>query len=277
MSTSPCSRVNPSSASLIAGPINAARVIVPYFFRAYSKPDTVPGTPTASQPIVRQAFDDVSVLVEVHVPARRTRGLLSKIEEGLSSIGKPDRHEAAAAQIAGGRIDHGQGISHRDSRIDRTAAALENVDTDLGRKVLCGDHHALFGGHGPRRGGIGGRAHNQNHTQATSMQAPVSLPKTMSNRPDRNFSSPLEASKDMKILSPFPVDRLRAIVEAWLLEPRRASATNLSSIGRLFHWEQEPSWPMAGRKIGFNSADLSLLIRYLAIGRRWGRTRFRVP
>ena len=39
--------------------------------------------------------------------------------------------------------------------------------------------------------------------QPAIAQAPVSLPKTMSNRPDRNFGSPLEASKAMKILSPF--------------------------------------------------------------------------
>jgi hypothetical protein len=42
-----------------------------------------------------------------------------------------------------------------------------------------------------------------NHAKATSEQAPINLAKTMSNRPDRNFSLPLEASKDMKILSPF--------------------------------------------------------------------------
>jgi hypothetical protein len=44
---------------------------------------------------------------------------------------------------------------------------------------------------------------SSDHTKATHAQAPVSLAKTMSNRPDRNFGSPLEASKAMKILSPF--------------------------------------------------------------------------
>jgi hypothetical protein len=44
---------------------------------------------------------------------------------------------------------------------------------------------------------------SSNHTKATRAQAPISLAKTVSSRPDRNFGSPLEASKDMKILSPF--------------------------------------------------------------------------
>ena len=40
-------------------------------------------------------------------------------------------------RFTGGRIDHGQGsISYRDSRIDRIAAALENVDADPGRQML---------------------------------------------------------------------------------------------------------------------------------------------
>jgi|NGEPerStandDraft_6_1074524.scaffolds.fasta_scaffold20769_2 hypothetical protein len=47
--------------------------------------------------------------------------------------------------------------------------------------------------------------------------------------------------------------------------------------GRLSCCEQELSRPMAGRKIGFNSADLSLLIRYPAIGAADGaECRFRV-
>jgi hypothetical protein len=134
MSTSPWSRVKPSSASPIAGAISADRA---------------------------QAFDDMSVLVEEHVAARGTWRLLAKIEEGLTPIGKLDGHEAAAAEIAGGRIDHGERISDRDRSIDGIAATLENVDPDIGRKVLCRDHHAMFGGHGPLGGGVGGSGERQ--------------------------------------------------------------------------------------------------------------------
>jgi hypothetical protein len=140
---------------LIAGRVNAARVIVPYFFRAYSRPDTVPGTPTASQPVALRP------LIQEHAAACCAGSLFSKIEERLSAIGKGDGHEATAAQIAGGRIDHRQGISHGNGSIYCAAAALEDVDTNLRRKVLCGDHHALFSGHRPCRGSIGDRNRNQ--------------------------------------------------------------------------------------------------------------------
>ncbi|MNE66272.1 hypothetical protein D3C80_1618110 [compost metagenome] len=46
-STSPCSSTKPSSAYLMAGAMTSERFMVPYFFRANSMPDTVPGTPTA--------------------------------------------------------------------------------------------------------------------------------------------------------------------------------------------------------------------------------------
>ena len=156
MSISPCSRMNPSSASSIAGSINAVRVIVPNFFRAYSRPDTVPGTPTASQPIVLRPLMMFPSLSK-YMSRLAARGAFSRKSR---KIFRPSANRIVMkpppAQIAGGRIDHGQGISHRDSGIYRTAAALENVDADLGRKVLRTDHHALFGGHGRRRGGVGG-------------------------------------------------------------------------------------------------------------------------
>lgn len=52
MSMSPWSSAKPLSASRIAGAISSVRLRVPYFSRAYSMPDTVPGTPTARWPLV---------------------------------------------------------------------------------------------------------------------------------------------------------------------------------------------------------------------------------
>ena len=75
---------------------------------------------------------------------------------------------------------------------------------------------------------MGTATHDQ--TQAISMQAVVNVPKTTENPPDRIFNAPLETSKDMKILFLPPLD--------------------------------DPAMTM---EIGFNSADLSLLIRYLAV------------
>ena len=69
--------------------------------------------------------------------------------------------KAAAAEITGGRIDHGERIAYRDRRIDRVAAAIENVDTNFRGEMLRSDHHALLGGHGPFRSSIGGPNCNQ--------------------------------------------------------------------------------------------------------------------
>jgi hypothetical protein len=52
MSMSPCSSAKPLSASWIEGAIRSARFMVPYFSRAYSMPETEPGTPTARCPLV---------------------------------------------------------------------------------------------------------------------------------------------------------------------------------------------------------------------------------
>ena len=57
-----------------------------------------------------------------------------------------DHHEAAAADIAGARIGHGQRKAGRDRRIDRIAALPQEVGADLGRDLLLRHHHAVFGG-----------------------------------------------------------------------------------------------------------------------------------
>jgi hypothetical protein len=74
---------------------------------------------------------------------------------------------------------------------------------------------------------IGTAMHDQ--TQAISMKAVVNVPKTRGNPPDRIFNAPPETSKDIKIFLPPPDD------------------------------------PVMTMEIGFNSADSSLLIRYLAV------------
>ncbi len=86
--------------------------------------------------------------------ARRGEGrLLAEIEEGLSAVGELQRHEAAAAEIAGRRIDDGERIADRDRGVDGVAAALEDVDADLGREVLGRHDHAVLGGHRCHRSG----------------------------------------------------------------------------------------------------------------------------
>ncbi len=65
-----------------------------------------------------------------------------------------NRHEAAAAEIARRRVDHGQRIAHRDRRIHRIAARLQHIHADMRRQMLRRDHHAVLGGHRRLRGGL---------------------------------------------------------------------------------------------------------------------------
>ena len=61
-----------------------------------------------------------------------------------------DHHGAAAADIAGARIGHGEreGRGHRG--VDGVAAFLENIGADARGDRLLGDHHAFCGGGGMR-------------------------------------------------------------------------------------------------------------------------------
>ena len=72
-------------------------------------------------------------------------------------------HEAATTEIAGGRIDDGQGITDGHSGIDGIAAALQHIDTDLGRQMLRGHHHAVLGRDGCDRRSVTGS--NRRHDE----------------------------------------------------------------------------------------------------------------
>ena len=66
-----------------------------------------------------RAFYDVARTIEVHIGSGRERCLLAKVEKRLAAIGQLDGHEAPAAQIACGGVDHGHCITHGNRRIDR--------------------------------------------------------------------------------------------------------------------------------------------------------------
>src|SRR5215470_4857773 len=109
--------------------------MVPYFSRAYSMPETDPGTPTAKWP-----------LVEMHAGGRALGRGLAEIEERLAAVGELDRHESAASEIAGRRVDHRQCIADRDRGIDSIAATPEHIHAHLRRKMLRRNNHAVFRG-----------------------------------------------------------------------------------------------------------------------------------
>ena len=65
------------------------------------------------------------------------------------------RHEAAAAEVAGRRIDDRERVADRDRRIDGVAALLQHLDADFAGEMLRGHHHAVLR---RDRGGRSGRA-----------------------------------------------------------------------------------------------------------------------
>ena len=89
-------------------------------------------------------LDDVAGNVEVHVGSRGQRRHFPKVEEAVAAVGKVDGHEATAAEVAGGRIDHGQRVAHRHGGVDGVTALPEDVHAHLRCQVLGADHHAMF-------------------------------------------------------------------------------------------------------------------------------------
>jgi hypothetical protein len=93
--------------------------------------------------------NDVALVVEVHVAAGGGGGLFAVVEEvGLESMGAmfaADEHEAAAADVSCGRVDHGEGESDGDGCVDGVAALLEDGEACVGGVVLDGDDHGVFG------------------------------------------------------------------------------------------------------------------------------------
>ena len=72
-----------------------------------------------------------SVGVEKDVFGGRSGRSLAIVDgDGLPEIGAVDQHEAAAADIAGARQGHGEREADRHRRVDRIAAALQNVEAD---------------------------------------------------------------------------------------------------------------------------------------------------
>ena len=91
-------------------------------------------------------------MVAVAASGARSRKSRKVVRPSAKRIG----HEAAAAEIAGRRVDDGERIADRDRRIDRVAALLQDVDADFRGQMLGGDDHAVLGRDRRRRSGKSG-------------------------------------------------------------------------------------------------------------------------
>ena len=139
----------PSRASSMAGFRICASVNLPepYFSSASANPATVPGTPMPSAELRDLSLIGLAVGPEKNIARRRRRRGLAIVDRDIFvALGGMDHHEAAAADIAGARIGHGQRKAGRDRGIDRIAALPQDVGADLRGEFLLRHHHAVFGG-----------------------------------------------------------------------------------------------------------------------------------
>ncbi len=63
-----------------------------------------------------------------------------------------DKHEAAAAEVAGARQGHRKREADRHRRVDRVAAEPQDVEADLRGRCLLGHNHAVLRDNGQRGG-----------------------------------------------------------------------------------------------------------------------------
>ena len=94
--------------------------------------------------VARLARVGLAVLVEEDVARRGGGRGLAVVDRGVDvAVGEMNQHVAAAADIAGARIGHGERKSGGDRGVDRVAAPLQHVGTDACRARLLRDHHAV--------------------------------------------------------------------------------------------------------------------------------------
>jgi len=73
-----------------------------------------------------QAFDYVTVNIEVHVTVRCGGRLFAIVDECVFTV-HSDQHEAATADVAGFRVRHGQCQTSGNARVDSITACFENL------------------------------------------------------------------------------------------------------------------------------------------------------
>ena len=91
-----------------------------------------------------EAPNDLSVGSEIHRRRRRERRLLAVVERRHVAGRRADDHEAAAADVAGGRVRHGQRKRSRDRRVDGVPAPGEHRGAGIARRRRHADDQAVL-------------------------------------------------------------------------------------------------------------------------------------
>ncbi len=83
--------------------------------------------------------------VQVHVARGRSRGLLPVVDEVRFAIGKPDEHEAAAAEVPRRRVGYGKRETGGHRGIHGISALLHDLDAGAAGIYLHARHHGVPG------------------------------------------------------------------------------------------------------------------------------------
>ena len=105
----------------------------------------------------RAALDDMALRILEHGGGRGAWCLFAHVDEGRSTVGQADGHEAAPAEIAGRREHDRKRIADGDRRIDDVATLAQHIGPDLSGEMLGCHHHRVVGANRRRGGGEGGR------------------------------------------------------------------------------------------------------------------------
>ncbi len=85
----------------------------------------------------------VAACVEIHVLGGGQRSFFAVVEkDGFAGV-VADEHEAAAAEVACGGMDHGESKTRGHRGVNGVAALLKNAKTRIGSQMMHAHHHAV--------------------------------------------------------------------------------------------------------------------------------------
>ena len=94
-----------------------------------------------------EALNHLALFIEIHIAAGGKRRALAKIQRADIAIGEAVNHKAAAANITGLLIHHGEREIDRHRRVKRIAAARQHIAANLAGQPVRRHHHRLFAIH----------------------------------------------------------------------------------------------------------------------------------
>ena len=121
----------------------------PSFWCASQRPATLPGTPAARWPVA-ESVRRVSPLASRYMSRLAAAGAVSRKSSAWPVAVDARDHEAAAADVAGARVDDRERERRGDRGVDRVAAVAQHLEPDFGGERRVGHHHAVRAGRGGR-------------------------------------------------------------------------------------------------------------------------------